>query len=293
MTTPNIVPQADGEGSLGTVTKQWLDVQAKTINGKNLVTTATADSIPVTGATGKLDASLLGSHTHPQSDVTNLATALAGKSDTGHNHSGAYVEPTRSISAGAGLSGGGALSADRAIAMGTPSSCSPSTTNSVSGTTHTHAVTGVALAEHSHAEYVPTSRTVTAGNGITGGGALSGNITVTLGTPGSCSTATTNSVSASSHTHAITGVAASSHTHAYAPIPTSSALPVGTMALCFNMSNGVVENGATVAGSNLKIYASSRGSSQAGTWKNITGTQVNRGNSSNDTYYLGLFVRTA
>lgn len=296
MTTPNIVPQADGEGSLGTVSKQWLDVQAKTINGKSLVTTATADSIPLTGATGKLDASLLGSHSHAQSDITNLSTALAAKSDTTHNHSGTYVEPTRSVSAGAGLSGGGALSANQTISMGTPSSCSTATANSASGTTHTHTITGVATDTHTHSDYVPTTRTVTAGNGITGGGALSGNITVTLGTPGSCSTATTNSVTATSHTHAITGVAASSHTHSYAPIPTSSALPVGFACLCnHKYTGGTIANGATVAGSNLYIHSAgstkTTGGNLSGTWKNIFGVTIPVAAANN--YPIGLFVRIA
>ncbi len=293
MTTPNVVPRADGEGSLGTVSKQWLDVQAKKINGKSLVTTATADSIPVTGATGKLDASLLPTHSHAQSDITNLSTALAAKADTTHNHSGTYVETTRSVSAGAGLSGGGALSADQTISMGTPSSCSTATPNSASGTTHTHTITGVATATHTHSEYVPTTRTVTAGNGLTGGGALSGNITVTLGTPGTCSTATTNSVTETSHTHAITGVAASSHTHNYAPIPTSSTLPVGAMALLYYMSrNADIGNEGTAAGSDLLIYyGTDRGGSQAGTWKNITGAVITK--YTPPTSRCGLFVRIA
>lgn len=294
MTTPNVVPRADGEGSLGTVSKQWLDVQAKKINGKSLVTTATANSIPVTGATGKLDASLLPAHSHAQSDITNLSTALAAKADTTHNHSGTYVETTRSVSAGAGLSGGGALSANQTISMGTPSSCSTATPNSASGTTHTHTITGVATDTHTHSEYVPTTRTVTAGNGLTGGGALSGNITVTLGTPGTCSTGTTNSVTATSHTHAITGVAASSHTHNYAPIPTSSSLPVGFACSCnYRNANSDVANGSTVAGSQLFVFGNTTISSAvlSGTWKNITGITIQK--SSGSTYKVGLFVRTA
>ncbi|AZF90306.1 MAG: hypothetical protein BPHS0_20 [Phage 5P_3] len=65
---------------------------------------------------------------------------------------------------------------------------------------------------------VPTSRTVTAGNGLTGGGALSGNITLNVGagdgitvnaddvaltTPGTLTVSTSNSA-AGNHTHAIT-----------------------------------------------------------------------------------------
>lgn len=49
-----------------------------------------------------------------------------------------------------------------------------------------------------------TARTITAGNGLTGGGDLSADRTLTLGTPGTLSTVTANAVSAESHTHAVT-----------------------------------------------------------------------------------------
>ena len=45
--------------------------------------------------------------------------------------------------------------------------------------------------------------TLTAGDGLTGGGDLSANRTLALGTPGSVTGATTNSVTADSHTHAL------------------------------------------------------------------------------------------
>ena len=54
---------------------------------------------------------------------------------------------------------------------------------------------------------VPSNRTVSAGNGLTGGGALSANITLTLGTPGTLGNGSTNAVTASSHTHALSLVA--------------------------------------------------------------------------------------
>lgn len=50
---------------------------------------------------------------------------------------------------------------------------------------------------------VPNWRQVTAGGGITGGGALTNNVTLSLGTPGTVSAWTGNSVSDTSHTHAI------------------------------------------------------------------------------------------
>ncbi len=50
---------------------------------------------------------------------------------------------------------------------------------------------------------VPVERTITAGNGLTGGGALSMNRTISLGTPGTLSGATSNNVTTTSHTHRI------------------------------------------------------------------------------------------
>lgn len=54
------------------------------------------------------------------------------------------------------------------------------------------------------ATIVRTSRTLTAGDGLTGLGDLSADRTVDLGTPGTCDATTSNGVTASSHTHAIT-----------------------------------------------------------------------------------------
>lgn len=46
--------------------------------------------------------------------------------------------------------------------------------------------------------------TVTAGNGLSGGGDLSANRTITLGTPGALDSSSTNAVTATGHTHSIT-----------------------------------------------------------------------------------------
>lgn len=51
------------------------------------------------------------------------------------------------------------------------------------------------------------SRSVLAGNGLTGGGALSADVTLTMGTPSTLTAASTNAVTATSHTHAITTTA--------------------------------------------------------------------------------------
>ena len=50
---------------------------------------------------------------------------------------------------------------------------------------------------------VPVERTITAGNGLIGGGSLNTNRTISLGTPSTLSGSTTNNVTDTSHTHAI------------------------------------------------------------------------------------------
>ena len=77
---------------------------------------------------------------------------------------------TRKITAGHGLTGGGDLSADRAIAMGTPSTITATTSNSVTSTSHTHALSGA----------TPNTRKITAGSGLAGGGDLSADRTIAL-----------------------------------------------------------------------------------------------------------------
>ena len=53
------------------------------------------------------------------------------------------------------------------------------------------------------AAYVTTDTRVIAGNGLTGGGDLTTNRTLTMGTPGTITSSTTNTVTTESHTHAI------------------------------------------------------------------------------------------
>ncbi|MEN5338904.1 hypothetical protein ABE583_02775 [Stenotrophomonas sp. TWI143] len=52
---------------------------------------------------------------------------------------GSFVFAGRQFTAGAGLTGGGTLGADRVIAMGTPSAITAGSQNAAGGTTHTHA----------------------------------------------------------------------------------------------------------------------------------------------------------
>ena len=305
MAGPNVVPYADNDGMLGRPDKKWVDVHAYKINGKELTTVAKADSIPVTGAGGKLDGGLLGTHSHTTADVTDLTTTLdaglATKANASHTHGGGDI--TSAVASADKLSTARIISlkGDVTGSASFDGSENASITATVSDYSHIHSIDDVGSLQTTLDGKVPTGRTVTAGIGLSGGGALSGNITIYMRTPGTCSPATANSVDSTTHTHAITGVAASSHTHNYAPIPTSSALPVGTICVCRNISASDISNGGTVAGSNLKPVAPSSlanggvawvGGVLSGTWKNIHGATVYK-DSDTAGKACGLFVRTA
>jgi hypothetical protein len=80
------------------------------------------------------------------------------------------------------------------VVMGVPSSATSTSTNAITDLSHTHAIDST---------IARSAIGLTAGNGLTGGGDLSANRTLTMGTPGTLTAATTNGVTASSHTHAI------------------------------------------------------------------------------------------
>lgn len=75
---------------------------------------------------------------------------------------------------------------------------------SITGAAPFAGITGkpTTLAGYGITDAMATSWTLTAGNGLTGGGTGAANRTLTLGTPGSTSLASTNAVTATSHTHA-------------------------------------------------------------------------------------------
>ena len=169
---------------------------------------------------------LIGSGTIPDAlglDWDYLRTQFA-PNDVGD----AYVTTTTRLIAGNGLSGGGALNTDRTIALGTPSTLTATTTNESNGETHTHelskASTSVArvvkLVDNTNSDSVtdaPTAKvakalanakadktiSVGAGAGLTGGGDLSSNRTITMGVPGTLGENTINAATGDSHTHRI------------------------------------------------------------------------------------------
>ncbi len=112
-----------------------------------------------------------------------------------HNHDASYVPTSRTVTAGAGLTGGGALSSN--VTMGHADTSSVGDVANTNGTVlqsvtfdtygHVQTVASYNLDNRYYTEseittllasYVPTSRTVTAGAGMTGGGALSADITI-------------------------------------------------------------------------------------------------------------------
>lgn len=139
-----------------------------------------------------------------------------------------YVPLTRTVTAGNGMTGGGALSANITLTMGTPSTINSLTSNSASAGTHTHQIFTGNLIQGTNVTLtgditnrlvdggdvtisIPTYPwanltgyvSVLAGVGMTGGGALSGSVTLTMGTPSTINSLTSNSVSGTTHTHQI------------------------------------------------------------------------------------------
>lgn len=112
---------------------------------------------------------------------------------------------------------------------------------------------------------VTNARTVTAGNGMTGGGALSANITLTMGTPGSITNSTTNSVTATSHVHALGFAAAEVYTGS---VQDNVSFPIGHIVI----ARGAVARNASSAvyldTGNVNRYETTAGGTQlSGTWR--------------------------
>lgn len=99
------------------------------------------------------------------------------------------------------------------------------------------------------AAYVPTSRTITSGAGLSGGTQnLSGNITIAMGTPTTVGNGSTNSATGTTHTHAVS-LAASD-------IPALDASKINTGAFASGRLTGDYLNFANVTGSGTGTFAS-------------------------------------
>lgn len=118
---------------------------------------------------------------------------------------------------------------------------------------------------------VPTSRTLTAGNGLTGGGDLTANRTFTLGTPSDITNSTTNSVTATSHTHALGFTAAEVYLGTGAA---DTSLPLGHIIVVFTDVSSINRNATVVptlgtSGSTFYIESgdANAGTALSGTWR--------------------------
>lgn len=131
---------------------------------------------------------------------------------------------------------------------------------------------------------VPTSRTVTAGNGMTGGGALSANIAVALGTPSSITNSTGNTLTATSHTHALGFTAAEVYT---GTVALEANLPVGHVIFSSLADRPLLNSTGTVRISGDTQYTNgATGTVLLGTWRH-------RGGFTSDGDRFGIFQRVA
>ena len=121
---------------------------------------------------------------------TSHASSHASGGDDAISPSDIGAVPTsRTITAGAGLSGGGDLSADRTLSVSFGAAAGTACegndarlSNARTPTAHaaSHATGGTDAISPASIGAVPTSRTVTAGTGLTGGGDLSANRTIAV-----------------------------------------------------------------------------------------------------------------
>jgi len=113
----------------------------------------------------RMSALPIGGHTHVIADTTGLQTALDSKA-------------TLSSTAAANLGTAAAGSATTAARSDHVHKLPTLVELGAAATVHTHVIADVTSLQTSLDAKVPTTRTVTAGSGLTGGGALSANITV-------------------------------------------------------------------------------------------------------------------
>ena len=200
------------------------------------------------------------------------------------------VPASRIIATGAGLSGGGDLSQDRTIyitpggvgydqlaATGvTPGTYGSSLSIPVITVDAKGRVTGVTTATPSIFGFVPTSTQVIAGTGLTGGGALTGNVTLNVNfsnaTPQALGLATAGASTAAArgdHVHPAVNLSHSSEVNGVLPMAfggTSNSLSPVAGAIVYSTASGMALSNAGNAGQVLV----SAGGSSAPTWQTVS-----------------------
>lgn len=223
---------------------------------------------------------LLATTTFNVTQVTGLDAAIAGKADIGHNHTVGQVSGLQSILDGklgatASAASAAKLTTARTISLAGDASGSVSFDGSANATitvavaddSHNHIMANVDGLTTALAAKAATTTTITAGNGLTGGGALSANRIISLGTPGNITNATTNSVGSETHTHALGFIAAEVSTTSSAG---ATSFPVG------HFVNSVVtslpdrnesQNVRLDANDATRYHTGGSGTALSGTWR--------------------------
>ncbi|MEH8096733.1 phage tail protein [Gallibacterium anatis] len=134
---------------------QWLKAKIAELFGKGTpkkISGDTTNTAEADGHTHEIEKASTSRYGITQlTDSINFASSLFAasalavktaydKAVSAYNLAAGKANSTTNISAGNGLTGGGQINANRTIAMGTPSSITASTTNSVTSTSHTHAI---------------------------------------------------------------------------------------------------------------------------------------------------------
>lgn len=179
--------------SFGTITSTISDCMVYSRYAK------TAGSVAWANVSGKPSTFAPSSHTHAWSEVTGKPSTFTPSS---HSH-------------GAGDLPSASTSAKGVVQLST----STSSTSTTLAATASAVKAAYDVGNHSH-PYAPSTHThsnitITAGNGLSGGGTLAANRTITLGTPGALTNSTTDEVTASSHTHSLPNRTAGSSSAGY------------------------------------------------------------------------------
>lgn len=139
ITLPNVTGTVVTTGDSGTVTSTMI-ADGTIVNADINASAAIVDTKLATIATaGKV------SNSATTATSANTASTIVARDASGNftagTITGTATNCSRSVLAGDGITGGGALSADRTITLGTPGSLTGTTANAVTSTSHTHAIT--------------------------------------------------------------------------------------------------------------------------------------------------------
>ena len=218
--------------------------------------------ISLNGNTGELIATkFTGAHQGDGSGLTGLPAASLTGTINNARLSGDYSFSNLTLSGGlvvAGATGVRFANDDRLVYDDSDNSYSFTSDGTVSGTI----IRAGRYLNSAGNDVIYDTRSVSAGNGLVGGGDLSVNRTISLGTPEAITATSNNSVTATGHSHYLwEGTIRQLMADGTAGLP-------GTYAF-LNLASGSVAVDATVAGSNLR-YSNAEGAAGGtpnGTWR--------------------------